>query len=120
MIKTFTKTALIAVLAGVASNASAGIIAYNADGAPFVEVSAAGLDLNSAAGVATLTDRVRRVAHIVCDTGSTDLGMVMKEKACFDRSFGEAQDKIATMRLQSAQRAGGERPVQTADSRTPR
>ena len=119
MIKTFTKTALIAIVAGFATAASAEIT-VNAEGAPVIEVSAAGYDLNSQAGVSALTDRVRRVAHLVCDTGSTDLGMVMKQKACFKRSFAEAQDKIDALKMQYAGRAGGERPIQTADSRTPR
>jgi UrcA family protein len=119
MIKTITKTALIAALAGIATTASANVT-YNDDGAPVLLIDARGYDLNTSIGVAALTRHVRAAAREVCFTGSSSLGVAMKEKRCFERSFAEAQTQIERLRISVTQRGDEPRSIQVADSKTTR
>jgi UrcA family protein len=119
MIKTLTKTALIVALAGIATTASASVT-YNDDGAPVVLIDARGYDLNTPIGFAALTRQVHAAARNVCFTGSSDLGVVMKEKTCFKRSFADAQAQIDSLRISVTQRGEEPHPIQVADSKTTR
>ena len=119
MTKTFIKTALITVLAGIAT-VPAQAQDRNADGVAVVGIDPSGYDLSTAEGVNALTARVRISARHVCDTGSNDLGMIMKENACFKAAFANARDRIEQLRSQTAERDNGQLTFASTDGRPTR
>lgn len=63
------------------------------DRLPDVQVSAAGLDLASPAGLAALDARIAGAAERACGSvdGTRDLGMIRLAKACHAAKIAEAQ-----------------------------
>ncbi len=98
MTRTLKNLTLAAV--AIAAFASPALAQSTPDGAPSVQLKAAGYDLSSPQGVAALTRKARTAAALVCQVGGDrDLGRVMTANRCFNLAVADANRQIEALRL---------------------
>jgi UrcA family protein len=67
---------------------------------PSVEVNAAGYDLASPQGIASLTSKARSAAKQLCGVNQNrDLGLAIEASRCFNRAVADANRQIEALRL---------------------
>ncbi len=107
MTNTFKNLTLVA--AAIAAFASPALAQSTPEGTTSVEVTAAGYDLSSPQGVATLTRKARSTAAQICHADEDrDLGRSMAAKRCFTKAVADATRQIEALRLVRTAGRGGQ------------